>query len=714
MIAVAFATLAISFGNLQLNSHYTAYFDDADPRLVTNAEISKQYSRHDDVFVVLQSDDSFLNGENYALLENVSELLREQPYAVSVLSVTELGIVGDTMTSDGHLIPSLEQLADESEAVGLLLSQDSTLAGVQVQLNLPNNDSSTVLDTVGTIREAVIAAIGDRPVSAHFTGALALNEAYINVVRHDLTRIVPLLIVTMIIVLGVLLRSIRAVFTLLPVGIVAVIAALGAAALFRTELAAINAFVPIIILSISLAGCVHMAFSYVHFRDSGKAPDEAALAAAKYNRLPMLLANGTTALGFAGLTLSPSPPVRTVGYLVAVGIVVSFILCLTLLPTLQARFDPWKPKSRRRCTAIGRLAFFTTNRRSGIIAIFFVMALPAGWFASQNVISDNVFEYFVPSHPYYRDTQLVESRLSGVNEIRYSLDSGSALGLFDINTVDKLHGFATWLEKQPEVNRIVAFSNTAIIREARLQGRLGERLAFYRNRAEEPKNRSALIASLASSDYSATLISVFLQRMDSTALIDFDSRVHAWAKQNMTDFALSSGGPTLMFANLGEQNIRSMLTALIIALFGAALVLGVVHRSYRTAWIGLVCNLLPVLLIYAVWAIVDGQISIGAAVVMGMILGIVLDDTIYLLTSYRRGRVQNLAEPATHALRRVGPALVVTTLTLVSGLSLGLLSDFGPIWSMSLLSVLIIATALIVDLLLLPALLNVTKESRAA
>ena len=82
------------------------------------------------------------------------------------------------------------------------------------------------------------------------------------------------------------------------------------------------------------------------------------------------------------------------------------------------------------------------------------------------------------------------------------------------------------------------------------------------------------------------------------------------------------GGAALMFASLGQQNIRSMLLALTIALLGAAVVLGAVLRSARIAWVGLVCNMLPILLVYAVWAVANGQISIGAAVVMGMILGI--------------------------------------------------------------------------------------------
>ena len=506
IVAVVFTALATSFGNLQLNSHYTAYFDETDPHLIANAKISRQFSRHDDVFVVLQSTDSFLSDDNYALLEQLSALLGSQPHVASVLSVANLGIVGDTISPDGYLIPSFEQLLNETEAIGLLLAEDRLVAGIQVQLNLPNNESGTVLDAVGSIRDVVNTIIGDRPVSAHFTGALALNEAYIDVVRHDLTRIVPLLLLTLIIVLSVFLRNVRAVFTLLPVGIVAVVSAIGAAALLRTELAAINAFIPIIILSISLAGCVHMAFSYTHFRDTGNAPDEAAIGAARRNWLPMLLANGTTALGFVGLTLSPSPPVRTVGFLVAIGIVVSFVLCMTLLPVLQARLDPWRPRSRRRPFIIEHLVSFTSKRRVGIISVFLLVALPTGWLASQNVIRDDVFEYFAPSHPYYQDTTLVDDHLSGINEVLYSVDSGDAFGLIQADAVDALHELATWLDKQPEVNRVVSFSNAAVLREARQQGRLSERLAFYRDRLEKPDTATSPLTALVSDDYSAALV----------------------------------------------------------------------------------------------------------------------------------------------------------------------------------------------------------------
>jgi predicted RND superfamily exporter protein len=569
-----------------------------------------------------------------------------------------------------------------------------------------------VLETVAAVRHTIESATGNLAISAHYTGTIALNEAYIKVVQDDLLRIVPLLLLVMILVLGILLRSSRAVFTMLPVGICSVAGAFGIAGLFGTELAALNSYTPVIILSISVAGCVHMAMTYARNRNSGLAPQDAAISATRYNLLPMTLANGTTALGFLGLALSPSPPVRLVGYLVATGIVFSFVLCLTLLPVLQARFDPYRPGLADRVAFLDRLAIFATARRTGITILFLLLSLPAAWFASQNVVSDNVLEYFVPGNPFYEDTQLVADKLSGVNEVLYSVETGTEFGLFDADALNAPHSLANWLRLQNEVIRVVSVSDIDQLEEARQEGRLQERLDFYRNRIGASETDNPLLALEVSGDYSSAVVTTYLKQLGSSDLVDFDDRVHLWARENLGGFALRSGGPALMFAHLGEQNIRSMLAALVVATLVAALILGAALRSWRTALIGLACNILPILLVYSVWAVVYGNISIGAAIVMGMVLGIVLDDTIYLLTAYRRGVRRELANPVSSALRTVGPALIATSVALCAGLSLGLLSEFGPVWSMSVLSIAIIATALVVDLVLLPALLPASRSRR--
>jgi uncharacterized protein len=234
-------------------------------------------------------------------------------------------------------------------------------------------------------------------------------------------------------------------------------------------------------------------------------------------------------------------------------------------------------------------------------------------------------------------------------------------------------------------------------------------LMRYRRIAEDNTPAALSLQHHVSEDYSALHAAVYLKNLDARTMIAFDHRVRAWLDRDLTPFSYQGGaGANLTFAHLGQRNAASMVYSLGISLVVIALIAGLILRSVKAAWIGVVCNVVPVLAAYALWALVDGKIALGGAVVLGMILGIIVDDTIYLLARYRRlNQTQSdMVIPA--MLNQVGPALIITTMTLSMGLLIGLLSDFAPILAMSSLSVSIIVAALAADLLVLPALLQRT------
>lgn len=702
-VVVVTVVLAVAgIGQLRFNSHYSAYFAASDPLLLDHLEIQSTYGRDDTLVVALESPQSFLSTTNYQLVQQLGSALSRQPVVDRVYSIGSAELV-ELADQDG--IPQLDVLNATGRVIGYLLSEDTLATAMVVQLKLDGRSPTAVQQAVGMVRESVHDLVANAEVSVHYSGTIALNEAYINTVRHDLSWILPILLALMLVVLRWALGRWSAVAVILPVGLFAVLAAFGLAGLLGAELAAINSFTPVIILTISLAGCVHMMTAFQRHRRASLAPDSAALAAMRENRLPMLLANGTTALGFLGLLLSPSPPIQVMGYLVATGVTVSWVLCMTLVPCLQARFDPPVRPKQFAAGVLVATADIVRQRRRWILVLFLGGALPAAYLASTNTISDNVFAYFPSSHPFSQDTQLVEGRFSGINEATYSLGVASNKQSFlEPDGALAAAKFSDWLQQRPEVIRVRSLVDNEPIREAIADDELAEFLDFVDEQQAEP-GFDYLVADL-SSDRKHTAFTTYLVPMDSGTQVSFDRRVHQWVATELPGYTLLSGGPTLMFAYLGQHNIKGMLTSLGLALVFAAVLLWVVFRSTRIALAGLVCNILPIVMVYAIWALVSGQLSLGAAIVMGMVLGIVLDDSIYLLAAFSRAHSSGDNDSDRTAIRRIGPAMMITTLALVAGLSTGLLSDFGPIWSMSMLSVLVIAMALIIDLLLLPAMLR--------
>jgi len=111
---------------------------------------------------------------------------------------------------------------------------------------------------------------------------------------------------------------------------------------------------------------------------------------------------------------------------------------------------------------------------------------------------------------------------------------------------------------------------------------------------------------------------------------------------------------------------------------------------------------------FGIWAIFVGEVGLALSVVTGMTLGIVVDDTVHFLSKYLRARREhnsNAADAVRYAFHSVGRALLITTLVLIAGFMVLANSAFQLNAGMGLLTAIVIATALVIDFLLLPPLL---------
>ena len=109
---------------------------------------------------------------------------------------------------------------------------------------------------------------------------------------------------------------------------------------------------------------------------------------------------------------------------------------------------------------------------------------------------------------------------------------------------------------------------------------------------------------------------------------------------------------------------------------------------------------------------------------MGMIMGIIVDDTLHLLLKFPRNSTYHKdykykkdpeasnSNAILSLFKKVSPAIVITSITLSAGLLVGVFSGFRPIYELSLLSLSIILVAMLTDLLLLPALMQVMNFKR--
>ena len=156
--------------------------------------------------------------------------------------------------------------------------------------------------------------------------------------------------------------------------------------------------------------------------------------------------------------------------------------------------------------------------------------------------------------------------------------------------------------------------------------------------------------------------------------------------------------------------MRSLALALVLI----GLVMMASFRSIKLGLLSILPNVVPLVVGGAVLYFVSGQLDIGTVLVASVCLGIAVDNTIHIISNFNRhiaegksGR-QALEQLFAHA----GPAMVATTLILVSGFATLAFGDFMPNVYFGVMTSSILSIAMIADFVLLPALLLIAAPDR--
>jgi predicted RND superfamily exporter protein len=138
-------------------------------------------------------------------------------------------------------------------------------------------------------------------------------------------------------------------------------------------------------------------------------------------------------------------------------------------------------------------------------------------------------------------------------------------------------------------------------------------------------------------------------------------------------------------------------------------------KDVKLGLVSLIPNILPAALAFGIWGLFVGQVNMAVAVVTGMALGVIVDDSVHFLTKYqiaRKAAGADAKSAVVSAFTGVGTALLITTIILVAGFAILAQSSFGLNSAMASLTAIALFMALIADLTLLPALLIMLDKKK--
>ena len=746
LIVSLLVTLAAGFGasKLQLRNDYRIFFSKENPQLSAYEEFQRVYTKEDGVLMVLSWPGHDVFSPEY--LDAVRWLTDEAwrlPFATRVDSVTNFqhsvaeaddlvvaDLVGEPAALTETQIAEAQRVAHTDRLLAdRLVGPEPHVTAVNVRLLLPEKDSMEAVaaaEAARGLRERFMAEFPGFDVK--LTGIVMLNNAFAEASMRDMGFLTPLMYVGMFLTVGWLLRSVAGTFGTIMVIVLSSVTGMGLMGWIGLPISPPSAIAPTIIMTLAVADSIHLLVTFLHRLRAGGTREEAIIESLRVNFQPILLTSLTTAIGFLSLNFSDAPPFRHLGNVVAIGVVAAWLYSIVTLPALLAvlRFRVRKVQATQSAWA-DRWAGWVVRHQGISLWGSTAIVILLGAFVPRIELNDQWVQYFSEGIEFRDDTDWVMDNLTGIYTIEYSVEANESGGINEPDYLQGIERFGEWLKTQPEVIQV---NSVADIIKRLNKNMHGDDEAWYRL----PDSRELAAQYLflfemslpygldlnnqINVDKSASRMTVTTSNITTKEMRTLVDRSQYWAADNLPDsMKAREASPTVMFSYISERNINSMLGGTFAAIVIISLILVVAFRSKRYGALSLVPNLAPAIVGFGIWALLVGSVGMSLAVVTSMTLGIVVDDSVHFISKYLRARRENgeNAEGAVrYAFRMVGPAMLATTIILVVGFTILGFSAFRLNNWMAQLSAIVIAIALITDLVMLPALLlQVDRRLRA-
>ena len=737
----------------KFSSDYRIFFSDDNENLKAFEDLQATFTRSDNVmFVLAPRDGKVFTQANLSVIEELTESAWQLPYSTRVDSVTNYqhtiaeeddllvdNLVSDALTRSDQALEFAKSVAlNEPSLLNRLIAEKADVTAINVSMEMPGINPSKETPEVALAAYAMQDLFAKQypDMKIYLAGQIIVDNAFKEASIYDLTHIVPLALLITLMCIAIYMYTASMSITTLISGTSAVFIiifasiffAIGISAWLGIDITTASANAPTMILTLAVADSIHILASFFQQMQSGKTKAAAMIESLRINQQPVFLTSITTIIGFLSLNFSDSPPFRDLGNIVAIGVAGAWLFSVWLLPALVVAL-PFKVKALNEQEQSNSWPKRLANgiiKRSKLILIssiaimtIFISFLP------QNELNDVWVEYFDESMRAREAADFTRARLTGLGNISFIVKASEAGGISQPTYLKGLEKAAIWLRAQPEVQHVSSFSdvmkrlNKSMYEDAEEAYRLPENAelaAQYLLLYEMSLPFGLDLNNQVNFDKSETRLTGSLSKTSTAKLLELQTRSSLWFKENIPEIEFSSGASSdVMFAHIGQSNIRSMLQGTFIALIIISIILAISLKSAYYGFISLLPNLLPALVAFGIWGIVNGQIGIGLSVVFGMTLGIVVDYSVHFLSKFLRAKRENKlsTEDAIHyAFNTVGVALFVTTVILFANFSVLAISDFSMNADMGLMTAVTIIVALLVDFFFLPPLLLALVDTK--
>ena len=721
-------------GGISFSPDMEQFFPEDYPISENHAHIEDTFYSSDSVIIAIGVDEgTVFNPRILNLIEEITDKAWSTPHSIRVDSLSNFSFVraeADDLIVEPFIEESLEWdqkkinerstlIEKEEQAYGTILSKDKKTTFINISIDAPREDvEKEYAESMEHIFAFMDPLKKEYPeADMRYAGIVYIEYLSPLIVKAEMPILIPTILFVILLSLFILLRNVVAVISSLVVIIFSVVTAVGILGHFNSTVSQPFLMVPILVATLAVADCVHLFNVYFQSKLEKNAKDSI-IKSLRLNLEPLLLTSLTTSIGFLCLNLAPIPALRVVANGIVIGVVAAFVFSIFFLAPLMSFFNVKASSQIENQTKLSkRVGQFSLKNRKKIIWLVPLFSAFLMSFIPLNETKDNPMEFYSERFTsVVEDTKWLAKRLGGTFLVTYEYVSEDLVS--DPEYLRQLDEFTTWLENQDEVLSVNSLSKIIKNLNRTLNGddqswyvipQDSELVAQYLFFYEMSLPFGLDLTSTINQERTSTKVTVSLKEIDGKAFIEFYDRVDDYASLSIVSGNLSGGGGTRsVMAFMGMLLAEQLMYALIIGFIVITLAIALFYRSLSAGLITAIPNILPIGVAFGIWGIFSSNVSMLVSLGIGCTLGIVVDFSVHFLSKYlyaRRSLSLSAEESVLYAFETVGFPLTIMTVSLCMGFAVLFLASFMPLRGFAGITMISFVAALIIDLLLFPAVL---------
>ena len=769
----------LSFGyyskDFRLDASSETLLIEGDPDLAYLKEVTDRYGSKDFLILTYTPNEGMVSDNSINNLLSLKYKIQSLNWVHSVITLLDIPLLSNSEAPLQERLESFKTLKDEGvdkdrgfkEILNspvfrnYVISEDGNTSGIIV--NIKENKK---LDNIENLSKAEIEAYKDKLKKQNHENIIEIRQVIqsygdvgkiylggIPMIADDMMTFIKSDIV--VFGLGVLLFIIatlwfvfrKLIWIIVPISscLFSVVIMMGLLGILGWKVTVISSNFIALMLILTMAMNIHMSTRFLQLRKDFPDKNNFEIISLTTNKMfwPIIYTVLTTVFAFLSLIFSGIKPIIDFGWMMTFGLITSFIITFTLLPTLL-NFAPTKNISIKKeqeskiTTFLGSVSLNNKNTIFGITGIVIILSI---FGISKLEVENSFINYFNKDTEIYKGMKLIDEELGGTTPLEIILkfpakeeekkktsteddefedwgdeeDGNDEKYWFTKDKIDRIASVHNYLDSLPQVGKVLSFSSIIdVATQLNNNKPLGTlEMGVLYSKIPESIKTEIIDPYLSIKDNEARISLRIIDSQENLRRNDLINKINFDLKNEIgldeSEFKLA--GVLILFNNLLQSLFKSQILTLGLVMIGIFSMFIILFRNIRLSLIGVVPNFIAAFFILGIIGLLGIPLDMMTITIAAITIGIAVDNSIHYIYRFKEefSKIKDYNKTLKKCHSTVGVAILNTSITIVFGFSILVLSKFIPTIYFGIFTGLAMLLAMISVLTLLPALILIIK-----